>query len=246
MTIVRAGFFSLTSAVEGGTEEDYLRWHLLDHLPEQHSLPGVRLGTRWRADDACVAARILATPAFDPVRHAVCYLMTEPVEQTLHDFGALAGRLRAEGRMPMRAVQHLLGALSVEAAHSNLVSTDALPFRPHHGVVLVVESGTGDLDAAAHPLLAVPGVAGVLAFRATDALGAGPDQGERFGLPPWNPAGHAVTIVYVDDDLEATTAALRPVVEARWRSGGLEPHLAAPFRTSTVPAVGLEPTLSTT
>ncbi len=234
MSIVRAGFFSLTSEVEGGTEAEYLRWHLLDHLPEQHSLPGVRLGTRWRADDACVAARLLTTPAFDAVRHAVCYLMTDSVGETLHEFGALAGRLRAEGRMPYRAVQHLLGALSLEAAHSALVSTDALPFRPHTGVVLLVESGTGDLDAATRPLLDVPGVAGGLAFRATEALGRGADQGERFGLPPWNPGGHAATIVYVDDDLVATTARLRPALEARWTSGDLQPQLAAPFRPVTL------------
>ena len=231
----------MTSAVEGGTEEDYLRWHLLDHLPEQHSLAGVRLGTRWRADDACVAARILATPDFEPVRHAVCYLMTDPVEQTLHEFGALAGRLRGEGRMPMRATQHLLGALSLEAAHSTLVGTDALPFRPHTGIVLVVESGAGDLDAAARPLLEVPGVAGVLAFRATEALGVGADQGERFGLPPWNPGGLAATIVYVEGDLEATTNRLRPALEARWSTGDVQPQLAAPFR-SLVHQVGLEPT----
>jgi hypothetical protein len=246
MTIVRAGFFSLTSAVEGGTEEEYLRWHLLDHLPEQHSLPGVRLGTRWRADDACVAARILVTPDFEPVRHAVCYLMTDPVEQTLHEFGALAGRLRGEGRMPMRAVQHLLGALSLEHAASALVSADALPFRPHTGVVLIVESGEGDLAAAAAPLMEVAGVAGVLSFRATDALGRGADQGQRFGLPPWNPADRSATIAYVDADLVETTERLRPALEARWSSGTLTPDLAAPFRSFAVPAVGLEPTLSTT
>jgi hypothetical protein len=171
--------------------------------------------------------------------------MTDPVEQTLHDFGALAGRLRGEGRMPMRAVQHLLGALSLEAAHSKLVGTDALPFRPHTGVVLIVEHGEGDLGTAARPLLEIPGVAGVLAFRATEALGTGPDQGERFGLPVWNPAGHAVTVVYVDDDLEVTTQRLRPAIEARWSTGHLEPRLACPFRSLVVPAVGLEPTLST-
>ena len=244
--IIEAGFFSLTSAVEGGTEDEYLRWHLLDHLPEQHSLPGVRLGTRWRADEACVAARIVAAPAFEPVRHAVCYLMADPVDDTLHDFGALAGRLRGEGRMPMRAVQHLLGALSLEDAASRLVSPDALPFRPHTGVLLIVESGEGDLAAAAAPLMEVEGVAGVLSFRATDALGRGADQGERFGLPPWNPGGHAATIVYVDADLEATAARARPAVEARWSSGDLVPQLAAPFRSLAVPAVGFEPTLSTT
>jgi hypothetical protein len=239
--IIEAGFFSLTSAVEGGTEDEYLRWHLLDHLPEQHSLRGVRLGTRWRADEACVAARIVATPGFEPVRHAVCYLMADPVVQTLHEFGALAGRLRGEGRMPMRAVQHLLGALSLESARSRVVSPDALPFRPHTGVVLIVESGDGDLDAAAGPLMEVDGVAGVLSFRATDALGRGADQGERFGLPPWNPQGHSATIAYVDADLLATTQRLTSLLERRWQGGELQPELAAPFRSLAVADLRQDP-----
>ena len=57
MNGIEVGFFSLTSGPVSGDEAAYLRWHLLDHLPEQYSIPGIRLGTRWRADDECVALR---------------------------------------------------------------------------------------------------------------------------------------------------------------------------------------------
>ena len=88
----------------------YLRWHLLDHLPEQYSIPGIRLGTRWRADDRCVALRSGAAAELAPVRHAVCYLMTEPVEETLTAFARLGRRLAEAGRYPEPATPHLLGA----------------------------------------------------------------------------------------------------------------------------------------
>ncbi len=243
MTILRAGFFSLTSPVD----EAYLRWHLLDHLPEQHTIPGIRLGTRWRADDTCVRLRWAASAELEPVRDAVCYLLTDPVDATLHEFVALAQRLREAGRMPHRATPHLLGAFALDAAISGPVHEDALPFRPHDGVVLLVEEGTGPLAEGAEALLAVAGVAGVLSFRASEELGTGPDQGERFGLPIWDPGGRSVTVVYLDDDVEAVAPRLTPALEARWQATELQPVLAMPFRSlvaSSVPAEGLEPTLS--
>ena len=36
---------------------EYLDWHLHDHLPEQHRLPGLRHGQRWVSTPACRAAR---------------------------------------------------------------------------------------------------------------------------------------------------------------------------------------------
>ena len=47
---VRAGIFSLTAAAPPDDDGSYLRWHLLDHMPEQYQLPGIVHGLRWIAD----------------------------------------------------------------------------------------------------------------------------------------------------------------------------------------------------
>ena len=240
---ISVGFFSMSSAPLSGDEDGYLRWHLLDHLPEQYSIPGIRLATRWRADDACVAARLAASEALAPVRHAVGYFMTEPVGETLTAFARLGRRAAELGRYPEPATSHLLGAFHLQegvAAPRVLVSGEALPFRPHRGVVLLVEAiGDGDVSAWARwhhiehlpALLQAPGVAGAYVFRSSTLLGTGADQGERFGVPMWNPGQRFVTVVYVDDDLLSTARALEPLLRSRWDSGAVTPELAAPFRS---------------
>ena len=245
MSTIRGGFLSLSSGPATGDDAAYLRWHLLDHLPEQYSVAGIRLGTRWQADDGCVAHRVAVTEALAPVRHAVVYLLTEPLESTLTQFARLGRRLAEAGRYPIRATPHLLGAFELHGEHAAprvLVSADAVPFRPHRGVHLIVDrpAGTDGMDGwwrwhdAEHvpAVLATEGVAGMLSFRSTGRLGTGADQGPRFGTAaPWDPDRSVVTIVYVDGDLSDTAARLDPVVRARWASGDVSPRLAGPFRS---------------
>jgi hypothetical protein len=243
MNPIKVGFFSLTGGALSGDDAAYLRWHLLDHQPEQYSIPGMRLGTRWRADDECVALRLAATDELDPVRHAVGYFMTDPVEATLVAFSQLGRRAAETGRYPEPATSHLLGAFHLQegyAAPRVLVSAEAVPFRPHRGIVLLVEAiGDGDVAAWARwhhtdhvpDLLSVDGVAGVYAFRSSTLLGVGPDQGQRFGMPMWDPGHRYVTVVYLDDDVAATTARLADPLRQRWTSGAVSPELAGPFRS---------------
>jgi hypothetical protein len=40
-----------------------------------------------------------------------------------------------------------------------------------------------------------------------------------------------ITVIYLDDDPLATTKALAPVVEDRWRSDAVRPLFAGPLRT---------------
>jgi hypothetical protein len=241
---IRAGFFSLTSGAVSGDDASYLRWHLLDHLPEQYSIPGIRLGTRWQADDGCVALRAADTADLAPVRHAVCYLMTDPVEDTLLAFARLGRALAEAGRYPEPATPHLLGAYEVHGAYTApaaRVSAGVIPFRPHRGVYLTIEQPTTP-DALADwwswhesehvpALLATEGVSGVYAFRTTARLGAGADQGRRFGTALWDPGGALVTVVYLDRDVVETTSRLDPIVRARWEEGSVTPRLAGPFRS---------------
>ena len=243
MTDLRAGFFSLTSGAADGDDAAYLRWHLLDHLPEQYSIPGLRLGTRWRADDQCVTLRGAADEGLAAVRHVVSYLFAEPVAESLTAFGRLGRRLADEGRYPVAATPHLLGAFELVEAHAAprvLVSAAGIPFRPHRGVYLLVErtSQPTSLDAWRRwhgeehvpRLLAVEGVAGVYAFGASAALGEGADQGPRLEVTaPWDPGHSLVTVVYLDDDVAATTSRLTPLVAERWADGSVTPRLADPF-----------------
>ena len=50
MNRVKAGFFSLTPPAPPDDDGSYLRWHLLDHMPEQYQIPGIVHGLRWIAD----------------------------------------------------------------------------------------------------------------------------------------------------------------------------------------------------
>ena len=245
MTVIRGGFFSLTSGPASGDDAAYLRWHLLDHQPEQYSIPGLRLGTRWYADDRCVARRTAETPELAPVRHAVAYLMAEPLEDTLTEFARLGRRLAEAGRYPEPATPHLLGAYELRDASpapAALVSAAALPFRPHRGVYLLVERPTGaaPLDgwwswqAAEHvpALLTTEGVAGVCTFATTPRLGEGADQAARYGTKaPWDPGSSIVTVVYLDQDVERAAVRIDPLVRARWDGGAVAPRLAGPLRS---------------
>jgi hypothetical protein len=80
-------------------------------------------------------------------------------------------------------------------------------------------------------LLAAPGVAGVGMFRSSTLLGTGPDQGERFGMPLWDPGDRIVTVVYLDDDPVTTTASITTPIRGRWATGDVEVELAAPLRS---------------
>jgi hypothetical protein len=246
VTPVAAAFFSMTSAPAAGDEDAYLRWHLLDHLPEQYTIPGIRLGTRWRADDECVRLRLAARADLAPVRHVMSYLLTEPVEDALTAFVRLGGRLRDEGRYPHAAAPHLLGALErtgAWAAPAAAVSAEAVPFRAHRGVYLVVERPPDDPAVVDHwqawhdaehvpALLATDGVAGVCTFAAGVRLGPDASQGERFGIAAWDPRGLDVTVIYLDGDVADTAARLAPTVRDRWRGPDVVPQLVGPFRAT--------------
>jgi len=217
---VKVGVFSLTLPV--GEDADYLRWHLLDHMPEQFRLPGIQHASRYIADGAYLEARLAGEGPLADVGNLVTYLVGDPVEETLADFIALGGSLAAAGRFPDRRPSLQLSALplvSCAAAPAAMVSAEVLPWRPHRGVLLLVEAGEPAPDDP--ELLDVPGVAGVW----------------RYGVPdtqrpaPWHNAPHVMTLVYLDQDPLATTATLTPLVERRWRSGAARPLFAGPLRS---------------
>ena len=188
---VRAAVFSFTPPAPAHDDGSYLRWHLLDHMPEQYQLPGIVLGQRWIADGDYLDARLAGQGPLADIGNVVNYLFTEPVLKTYDEFMALGRRLAKLGRFPEVRKSLAVKLLHLQAAHATLVSPEVLPFRPHRGVFLLVEDGR-PTDLAV--LLGADGVAGLWAYAADD-MGA--------------------TVVYLDRDPIETTRAIAPLVDTR-------------------------------
>lgn len=173
---VKAGIFSLTAAAPPGVDDGYLRWHLLDHMPEQYQLPGIVHGLRWIADGDYPRHRLAANGPLGEIANAVHYLVTDPVEETFDDFVTLGRALRDNGRFSVVRPSLQVAGLRLLQWRSSpraLVSPEVVPFRPHRGVVLIVEEPTDGrpdewlqwLPAQHYPaLLATPGAAGAWTF----------------------------------------------------------------------------------
>jgi len=212
-----------------GHDAEYLEWHMLDHLPEQYRLPGLRLGQRWVSTPACRQARIVSEAPYADVDHIVQYLFAEPVGVGLDRFFPLGAALRRIGRMPMALPRVQVGGwelVDTRAAPRVLVGAAVVPWRPALGVFVLVERnvsppGTGGdgLDR----LVDVPGVAGAWCW-----AGAAPRH-ERLD----STAGLGLTVCYLDGLALEVAPALGPVLARRWAEGKLLPLLAAPFELVT-------------
>ncbi len=60
-----------------GRDAEYLRWHTLDHRPEQHRLADVRASLRLVSTPACRAARARSDERFDEIDHVMTYFFTD-------------------------------------------------------------------------------------------------------------------------------------------------------------------------
>ena len=235
MNRVKVGFFSLSRRSPSGDDRPYLAWHQLDHMPEQYQLPGLVLGQRWAATAACRASRAAGAGEWAEVEHVVCYLMGRPVDETVDEFLALGRQLAEQGRFSSALPSTYRGALRLlgtRAAERVLVSPEVVPFRPHRGIYLIVDS---PVDGAAQDarlqrlhtdmlpsLVSVPGVAGAWSFATTPTI----------RRPLFTPGDLRITVCYLDDDPAAVGDGLAPVVGRHWE-GDAAAHLllAAPFES---------------
>jgi hypothetical protein len=144
---VKAGIFSMTRPAQADDDGSYLRWHLLDHQPEQFRLPGMIHSLRWVADGPYLDARIAGAGPLADIGNVVNYLIGDPVPETVRDFSRLGAHLAEVGRFPvvrpslqisLHGLQHWYAAPRV------LISPEVVPFRPHRGVVVIVETPTSD------------------------------------------------------------------------------------------------------
>jgi hypothetical protein len=234
MIRVRAGIFSLTAAAPPDDNGGYLRWHLLDHMPEQYQLPGIVHGLRWIADGDYVDHRLAAHGPLGEVGNAVHYLVSDPVEETFDDFVALGRTLRDNGRFPISRPSLQVAGLRLlqwQSAPHALISAEVVPFRPHRGILLIVEEPTDGrsndwlqwLHAEHYPaLLAAPGTAGAWTFGSTTT----------WQIPlGWRTDHQYITVVYLDDNPLTVTDALAPLIKERWRGAAVRPVFAGPLRT---------------
>ena len=234
MIRVKAAFFSLTPPAPPDDDGSYLRWHLLDHMVEQYQLPGIQYALRYIADGDYLDSRIVATGHLEDVGNVVNYLVGDPVQQTHDDFMQLGPRLAEVGRFPevRPSLQLRMPALlHWYAAPEALISPEVVPFRPHRGVVVIIEEPVGD-DVASWlqwlhtdhfpAVLATPGVAGAWMYGTTNTWNMHPaTQGD----PQYT------TVIYLDADPLTTTKTFTPLIEERWRSDAVRPLFAGPLRT---------------
>jgi len=235
---VAYGFFSFTEVTDPSEHRSYNEWHQLDHLPEQFPLPGIVYGQRWVSTPACRAARVTSDPTLDPIQYVTCYLMAEPIEETIDEFFALGAELHRLGRFHTHRRAHLTGPLRVvtaDAAPRTRVSAAAVPFRAQRGIYVTVDETTagvspgdappGDAppDERAGALRAVPGVAGVWTFSTVEGL-----TSRR-----WSAGHRRITVCWLDDDPLEVAARIEPYVTT-----GPAPHegasrltFAGPFET---------------
>lgn len=209
-------FVSMATRHPDGTDAEYLRWHTLDHRPEQHRLAAVRASLRLVSTPACRAARAVSGGPLDAVDHVMTYFFTDVAG--LESFNELSTALGNAGRKlsllpPVeRGVYDVGGRASAARVK---VGSDVLPWLPVRGAYLVVERGS----AAVGPLVEVDGVAGAWSAmsRRVDANLASV-QGNQW-----------ITYCFLDDDPVATAERLRPVLATRWAESDIEPLFAAPF-----------------
>jgi len=125
-----------------------------------------------------------------------------------------------------------LRLLQWQSSPHALISPEVVPFRPHRGIVLIVEEATDArpnewlqwLRAEHYPaLLAVPGTAGAWTF--------GSSSGWSHLPRGWRTDHQYITVVYLDDDPLIVTDAMAPLIEERWRSAAVRPVFAGPLRT---------------
>lgn len=215
------GFFSFTE-VPAPAHRSYNEWHQLDHLPEQYTLPGIVHGERWVAAPDCVAARLVDDELLGRAQYVTLYLMAEPVEPLIDEFGALGAQLREVGRFHEERTALLAGGWRVTGAATSPslpITPAVIPWRPARGVFVLVEQD-GGLDPGPAALLDVDGVAGGWTFA--------PDPGLTRSW--WLMQPYRITVLWLDEDPVATTARFEPTLRERW-AGGTTPVLAGPLRT---------------
>lgn len=209
-------FISFARRHPEGADADYLRWHSLDHRPEQYRLSALKASLRLVSTQPCRAARAFSHPDFDAIDHVMTYFFADT--GGLQGFASLARALADAGRVPFVLPPVQRGVYNVQqrlADPDGKAGADVLPWRPACGVYLLLEESSAPVDE----LVGIEGVAG---------LWTAVSQATPFSSVE---AQQALTYLFLDDEPAAVAAKLKPVLEQRWQEHNTRPLLAAPFHT---------------
>jgi hypothetical protein len=219
-SVIELVYVSMSARHPEGRDVDYLRWHFLDHRPEQYRLDTIRASLRLVSTPECRAARAASDQRFDSTDHVMNYFFSDASGlKPFHDLGRALGKV---GRIPelLPSVERGVYAFDGRAATPDAkVGADVLPWWPAAGVYLLIEHG----HASAAPLLDVDGVAG--AWWAATAS----DVPEQYSLAQ---PGDQLTYLFLADDPVAVAARLQPALERRWDDGDVVGLFAAPFHVA--------------
>ncbi len=213
-------FVSMSGRDPDGQDADYIRWHSLDHRPEQHRLKTLAASVRIVSTPQCRAARAVSTDRYDAVDHVVTYLFSDI--EGLKGFEALSAGLRQAGRhrSALPSVERGVFRQQGRVASPRIkVGADVLPWWPARGAYVLIEESA---EPPALDIVEIPGVGG--AWWATAI------QHETQHRPDDN-GSLQITYCYLDDDPPATARRLASYLEKRWAGSCAVPLLAAPFHT---------------
>ncbi|MDA2972582.1 MAG: hypothetical protein O3C62_08950 [Actinomycetota bacterium] len=226
-------FFSFSAMADPTMHQAYSEWHQLDHLPENRALDGVIFGERWVRTPRCVELSASTSneipeppggisglaPDFGPqsAQYMTMYWFAEPVEDTVANWNDLAARSFHWGRRPeIGWTDRWMGFFVPVKGYVNprvLVGPQALPFRPHTGIAVVVtrvEGTNRELNElfSWHDVISIPqavrleGVAGCWTF-ASLAHFAGNHGNEQ----PYEAI--RIQVYFLDGEVESTLEELR-------------------------------------
>jgi hypothetical protein len=194
-------FVSMARRHPEGQDPDYLRWHTLDHRPEQHRLAAVRASLRLVSTPACRAARASSDERFDAIDHVMTYFFTDPggLDAFLTLSKALGG---ADRKLPLLPpVERGVYAVQRKAAPRVKIGADVLPWWPVRGVYMLLEAeATPPTD-----LIDVEGVGGIWSA-------ASQSVDKRLASAR---AGQTLSYLFLDDDPVAVAERLRPALNTQ-------------------------------
>jgi hypothetical protein len=207
-------FVSMAERHPGGDDAGYLRWHTLDHRPEQHRLAAVRASLRMVSTPACRATRAASAARFDAIDHLMTYFFTDIAG--LNRFKRLSTALNGAGRVPfvLKPVQRGVYTVVNKVAATRVKTGSAvLPWLPVRGAYVLIEPDS----APPVDLIDVAGVAGQWSGVAVATEFSAAQAGQR------------ITYCFLDEDPVVVAQRLQPVLEKRQDMTGSAPFFAAPF-----------------
>ena len=168
----------------------------------------------------------------------VCYLMGNPVDETLDEFFTLGRHLAELGRFPVSLPPQYRGGLRLLEAVASprvLVSAEVVPFRPHRGVYVIIDEPDGQVPqdeslqrihtGILPSLVAVPGVAGAWSYATSPQI----------RRPMFSEGRLRIIVCYLDEDPATVGERLSPLVDQLWSTSPSRLLLGAPFESLIAP-----------